>query len=656
MRRGGWSLEALALIEQANRAGAGAGGAGGAAPAVGGVTHPPQSARAVDLLEQAAPPSDPPAASADELALEEAEARPALARLHRVGLVWAVDAAELEGLSPDAPTREVIRPAAVRWGVPVGLPGDVPCVARGIDTLHLAVYTQLAPDVVDALAELHRLARKGGEERPVFLAAGGLVWRVTWTRPPYTLALDSAGAHLRVARAIGPQAPQVYAEIRAGLLWRDGPGDAADRIVRMLRGLEVPRSAPTRVEVSRIDLAVDLAAPLFTGAELVEGRWVTRAVHRALYAQAERMHEEWEKGRPSADHARGVAAKVEERRQRQADRSDALYWRGRTFTGGAFGAGDVRVRYYRKDVELDAAGGKAWFRDLWRAAGWNGVAPVWRVEVQLRGPALASMVGTSSTTTAHGRGRGSEVWRPGAVTCGKSWTTVLRTLDGLWRYAVGSPEGQGHGWVTLRDPTDAAQPTWWPVSQVLARRPGRELGQVAGTYGAETVEVVRLGRSPARPTRSAGRPGLVARLRDHDDGGAQAIAQAIDSPAILDEWGDGPSTEQGSDAPGHRRPPGRGPGLRRAGRVHPRRHARRKLQVFGTLAAWVSSMEIARKLDPDPQRAAVEAGALVVRLAEADRDGWETACGGPASALRSRGRSCTAVEIAQKCGVKRRAA
>ncbi|MEZ4468856.1 MAG: hypothetical protein R3F43_31620, partial [bacterium] len=86
------------------------------------------------------------------------------------------------------------------------------------------------------------------------------------------------------------------------------------------------------------------------------------------------------------------------------------------------------------------------------------------------------------------------------------------------------------------------------------------------------------------------------------------------------------------------------------------RAAMLELQVFGTLAAWVSSREVARKLDPDPQRAAVEAGALVVRLAEADRAGWETRM------WRARVRSAVSGaklyrrEIAQKCGVKRRSA
>lgn len=618
-------------------------GAGGEAPGVGGVTHPPQSAPAPDADPFGTLPAELAAARVAALsppaplplAESPAPARRPLWRVEGDVAVYALDPRDLAGLSPTAPERIVVRPAVAQWGVPEHAAGrHRRVVARGIDTLYLAIYTELAPGPLAALEELHELARKAGDSSPVYLAAGGQLWRMTWTRAPYTWALDCAAAHVRMARRPGPDAPQCHVEIRSAALWRDGAVAAVDGLLAMLRAWELPRPAATRVEVSRIDLAVDLAGPLplLSGAELPEGRWVTRAVHRAAYSRSGRLDDDW--NAPTGGARGAGAARAEERRQREADRGEASYWRGRHFTGSAFGTGDVRVRCYDKAREIAGAGagaGKAWFRDVWRAAGWDAdVEPtVWRVEVQVRGPALASMVATSPTTTARGRGRGSDVWRAGAVTVGKGWRDVLRALGGIWRYAVGDPTGTG-GWLSLRDVTDAAQPTRWPVSSAWREVQAVEWGAVAETYAAHTVEVARLRQRPtaahieahaaALYTPGTGGTGWLPGFEAPAarSFGAYDVARAIDGPEAVAEWGDGPSTNAEAMLLAAvddrldfdiRSAEARADGLR--------------AQLVGTAAAYVSAMAVAHRADSEAA-AAVEAAVDLVRgAAVCDPEGWK---------------------------------
>jgi hypothetical protein len=55
-----------------------------------------------------------------------------------------------------------------------------------------------------------------------------------------------------------------------------------------------------------------------------------------------------------------------------------------------FGRGDTAARLYDKTTEI-AKSGKAWFREIWAASGtYNSSEPVWRLEFQLRRPALRS--------------------------------------------------------------------------------------------------------------------------------------------------------------------------------------------------------------------------------------------------------------------------
>jgi hypothetical protein len=407
-----------------------------------------------------------------------------------------------------------------------------------VDTLHLAVYAHVEETKVHALLELLRVSRERGDKDPVFFRAGDLSFEVTWTRPPYAVALSSPAAHIRFMRSRRAQAPQIYLEIRSALLWRDGLVAAAEQLLVLIRSWETPRPAPTRVEVSRIDLASDFQGLSFDGSELPAGRWVCRATSRAQYSRADR-----------ADPKRMKARAAEQRKDMEGDRDAATYVHGRTHTGGAFGTGSIRVRYYRKDIEL-AKSGKAWMKALWTAGGWDGAAPIWRVEAQFLGPALASMIAHAGKATSQRRG---ETWPADAVTYGKAWRSVLRHLDAIWRYTMGEPGG-GQGWLTLRDTGVNVQPTRWPVSAQWHAVQAVTWADVAEVHGAEAVGVARV---LSRPTAAhldvaelmeKGRGpewapvGQVSLPLIHGELSPELAARAVSGPDALVEWGPGPRT------------------------------------------------------------------------------------------------------------------
>ncbi len=103
-------------------------------------------------------------------------------------------------------------------------------------------------------------------------------------------------------------------------------------------------------------------------------------------------------GVPTAGDLEKLGSKVRSAKQRAEDGA-RLYADGprhrRRFTGFSVGrAGCIMSRVYDKrvELELDTLGQKrALEEERWRAAGWDGVAPVTRVEFQLRGVVLKEL-------------------------------------------------------------------------------------------------------------------------------------------------------------------------------------------------------------------------------------------------------------------------
>src|SRR6185436_12048287 len=61
------------------------------------------------------------------------------------------------------------------------------------------------------------------------------------------------------------------------------------------------------------------------------------------------------------------------------------------FSGLSFGmGGDFAARLYDKTLEIQKSG-KEYLFPLWKAAGWDGNQPVWRLEFQVRRTVLGEM-------------------------------------------------------------------------------------------------------------------------------------------------------------------------------------------------------------------------------------------------------------------------
>lgn len=118
------------------------------------------------------------------------------------------------------------------------------------------------------------------------------------------------------------------------------------------------------------------------------------------------------------------------RRMYETQVSREMHSIGRRLSGFTFGKGDVVARIYDKTLET-AAKGETWQRVIW--TGVDEMAPVWRVEFQFRRGALVSL-GIGNV--------GAALWH----------------RQELWRY--------GTGWLSLRQPTAAAQSFRWPEDAV----------------------------------------------------------------------------------------------------------------------------------------------------------------------------------------------
>jgi len=201
---------------------------------------------------------------------------------------------------------------------------------------------------------------------------------------------------LRIQLAERADSGRVYPEIHirwsSQYLWRYG-WQAAYTYVR---NWVYDWADVSREKVSRADLCVDLNLPL-PDVGLKEGEVVTRArKNKEFYIQH--------------------------------------YFDGLDETGYSFGKGDLQSRIYNKLIEVEHSH-KAWFRELWRKAGWDGSSPVTRVEFQARRDFLKTM----QIETVE---------------------DLEMQLADLWKYST--------NWVSLREQSSDSNRRRWPVKAFWA--------------------------------------------------------------------------------------------------------------------------------------------------------------------------------------------
>jgi hypothetical protein len=343
--------------------------------------------------------------------------------------------------------------------------GDV--LAVGCDWLTFMGYGgELRQDVADLLHDLRNrvemadptVVRIAGRDYAIQARGQRPVFRWLLVGPEATIAIRAP----KPGKVYGPGDAQVRIELRAVTLWRFG----ADRACRMWRDAvgELFLRPPERWSVSRIDLAVDVKCDR-----------IPEAAHLVARAQGEayatgRLGEEW---------------------------TASLYGgHGRGFTGFRWGTGDVVVRCYRKDREIQIRR-KPWVREVW--GGYRG--EVWRLEVQLRGDVMRELV----TDAGPMKGQDPGVW--------------LERAGSIWSHFIG---GVG-AWCSARarGASDTNRSRWpvhpWWQKFSAATWGGRLLGVVRRPR--HVPRRVRLARSAelARQRRTAKRAGDLLDHRTQDD-------------------------------------------------------------------------------------------------------------------------------------------
>lgn len=233
----------------------------------------------------------------------------------------------------------------------VRVPEGLKVVLAGIDTLWLSVKGTLAGAMAAELERLKDLAQQAKESVPspwsfagqtLYVepyGAGKGFWR--WVLRCDALMLD-------VGR--GEYAPICRAQVASEYLWQVGAGDAVSSVDHFLRELF---GEQVQISPSEVHPCVDVAG--LTPAMLEEVGLVSRA----------RRGRKWE---------------PEEHEPAVLPERDVQQW-CRKVTGYTLAArGPQSCVIYDKVLEIRQQSGKIWCFDLWRANGWDGQAPVTRIE------------------------------------------------------------------------------------------------------------------------------------------------------------------------------------------------------------------------------------------------------------------------------------
>ena len=246
----------------------------------------------------------------------------------------------------------------VHVGPEVSVPEGVKIVLAGVDTVWLTVQGTLPEDLaakLDALKERAQIAGEAVSSRwrfdgewllvePYGAGKGG-AWR--WVvRCPDRLMLDIG---------LGKRGPICRAQIASAYLWEQGVDQAISLVDRALRRLF---GKDAQISLSEADLCIDVAGlhPDY----LARAGFLTRA-------------RKWGGLAPEEADEDGVTL----------PETQIEGW-GRRVVGCTFAPRAAHsCVIYDKILEIKQhSPDKVWFLDMWRAGGWDGRAPVTRIEMR----------------------------------------------------------------------------------------------------------------------------------------------------------------------------------------------------------------------------------------------------------------------------------
>lgn len=321
--------------------------------------------------------------------------------------------------TPETPGNSDPRSKATRTGAGPGARPqsnvDVRVLASGIDTLHLFSRASVAHTELRRLENAQQEARANKDP----LASGPTLDFVghyfTMKRHGARTApflLESEHAALKVNPSATSTFPTFTVELRALYLWQKGAEFAASQAEHIANRLCTRISADeARLHVTRVDLAVDFQG--WEPSEIDKPNFVTRAHYVGTHT----------------------------------DR--------KVFTGFSFGRGIVAARLYCKSIEIEQSH-KSWFREVWaESPAYDASRPVWRLEFQLRRPAIVGMK------------------LDGATNGLDTWEDVLGGAGAIWRYLARS-------WLALKHRTKKSRHNFHPAWDALAAG-GFSSGPWAGT-------------------------------------------------------------------------------------------------------------------------------------------------------------------------------
>jgi hypothetical protein len=322
-------------------------------------------------------------------------------------------------------------------------------VQNRVDWLTLAYRVELAPDFVRALERRADVARKHGRASIVW---GPVIGQLSYSRSEKTYIIRNADYSMRIDLWApgrvddGKDGPEPGWTLQVEWSGQGMADRDLDVVVRATRKLAASCGVAGKVwesRLRRLDLCADVA-----------GWWIDEAQASRF---VRRSRTKWTTHPRAANDAAADAV------------PDALLpvavHRRREIEGLTIGAGgDVTLRIYDKPEELKKKGEEvtAAERLRWTRGGWDGIAPVTRVEYQLRGDAMKEL-GIRN------------VERPYEPTTGQIFRTVGEVIGRVWLWALEWAR------LALDDNEKASRRTTDPVWDLLA---GVTWGErAAGAHG-----------------------------------------------------------------------------------------------------------------------------------------------------------------------------
>lgn len=248
---------------------------------------------------------------------------------------------------------------AVHVAPEVSVPEGIKIVSAGVDTVWLTVQGGMPVDLaatLDALKERARLAEEAVSSRwrfdgewlmvePYGAGKGG-AWRWVVRCPDRLMLNIGMGGHGPICRA----------QIASAYLWEKGADQAISLVYRALRRLFDKEAV---VSLSEADLCIDVAG--LHPNDLARAGFLTRA-------------RKWSEIIPEEAESEEVMTLPEMQIEGWGRKVEGCHFAPRATHSCVIYDKILEIKQHSPD--------KVWFLDLWRAGGWDGRAPVTRIEMR----------------------------------------------------------------------------------------------------------------------------------------------------------------------------------------------------------------------------------------------------------------------------------